>query len=189
MEVDGQSPEPPKDKKLLTLMNANIRTLKRIRVTHAKFAALEVMSAQAAGEDGEGGEGQAPAPIMLLRPQAMEEEDAETDKLVDERPWKVRGRGIRGGLMMGRENSDDCLNWMSKKVLEHVGFQGATESTLSVLTGVAGDYLMKLATTMQFLVERSRGKMTREVSFFSVLSFLSLTQAGFDIGNNSSCIV
>ncbi|KAH8827798.1 hypothetical protein DL96DRAFT_1709124 [Flagelloscypha sp. PMI_526] len=146
MEVD---PPVKADKRLLTLMNSNIKTLKRVRVTHAKFAALDAMSGLGPGEDGEG-DAQASQQVMLPQPQPLPDDDPETDRLADERPWRLRGRGIRSGLTMGRENADDCLKW------------GATESTMDVLVGVAGDYLMKLGTTLKFLVERCKDKMTSE---------------------------
>jgi len=44
----------------------------------------------------------------------------EVDDVVDERPWRALGSGIE----LGEENASDCIHWMSRKVMEHVGFQG-----------------------------------------------------------------
>ncbi|PPR05625.1 hypothetical protein CVT24_002811 [Panaeolus cyanescens] len=44
-------------KALLTMMNHNIKTMRRVRHTHAKFVALNAASAPAEDEDGEGGGG------------------------------------------------------------------------------------------------------------------------------------
>jgi transcriptional activator SPT7 len=87
-------------------MNINIRTMKRVRCTHAKFAAL---NANANNDEGEG------EVISHDVPGAEEEEDT-----VDERPWIPWGSGID----IGQESAADCLHWMGGKVLEHAGFQG-----------------------------------------------------------------
>jgi transcriptional activator SPT7 len=89
-------------------MNNNIRTMKRLRQTHAKFAALNH------AEDGES--------------PTMETSDVpgagpmDVDDSVDERPWKVPEGG--SGIEIGEERAGECLTWMSGKVLEHAGFQG-----------------------------------------------------------------
>lgn len=87
---------------LLSLMNNNIRTLRRVRTTHAKFAALQQTE-----------DGNASTQPALLPTEEVEE-------VLDEQPWKPVG----SGLEMGEENADECLHWMSTKVLEHAGFQG-----------------------------------------------------------------
>lgn len=89
---------------LLYHMNSNIRTLRRVRTTHAKLSAV----AQSLEEGG--GIIQPPVPDVA----------EELDDVLDERPWKPIGVGID----MGEENANDCLHWMGSKVLEHAGFQG-----------------------------------------------------------------
>ena len=97
-----QKTSPPNT--MLHHMNNNIRTLRRVRTTHAKFSALN----QSLEENG----GVAPPPVH----DAAED----LDDVVDDRPWKPVG----SGLDMGQENATDCLRWMGGKVLEHAGFQG-----------------------------------------------------------------
>lgn len=94
--------EPPKSS-LLSHLNNNIRTMRRVRSTHAKFAALSQNIEEVIGP---------PAPSDLP-PEDVED-------ILDERPWKPMGSGID----IGEENADDCLHWMGSKILEHAGFQG-----------------------------------------------------------------
>lgn len=89
---------------MLYHMNNNIRTLRRVRTTHAKFSVLT----QSMDEAG-----------VLAQP-IIHDIAEELDDVVDERPWKPPGSGID----MGEENATDCLQWMGGKVLEHAGFQG-----------------------------------------------------------------
>lgn len=121
-------------------MNNNVRTIKRVRHTHARFAALGLTKDSGGGnEDGEGAEAApgfnaqtssavGPGPGLGtggLGSDPMDVEEAIDDR-VDERPWEVptrRGRKI-SGIEIGSENADDCLRWMNGKVLEHAGFQG-----------------------------------------------------------------
>ena len=95
-------------------MNSNIRTLKRVRRTHAKFAALNLNA-----EDG--------GVADLDEPPETAEDDP-VDEFVDERPWKVvaglNGGDMESGVELGREPAVHCLRWMNGKVLEHAGFQG-----------------------------------------------------------------
>lgn len=100
----------PRTNTLLHHMNNNIRTLRRVRTTHAKFAALS----QSTEEGGGGGGGGAP-PVVPAEPVPDEEEG-----VLDERPWRPIGSGIE----VGEEHANDCLHWMGSKVLEHAGFQG-----------------------------------------------------------------
>jgi transcriptional activator SPT7 len=85
------------------------------------------------------------------------------------------------GIELGEENAGDCLQWMSQKVLEHVGFQGkvmtsislsqsdvcackgATKATLDVITGVASEYLLNVGRTIHFLSDKYSQGMTAEV--------------------------
>ena len=91
---------------LLFHMNNNVRTLRRVRTTHAKFTALTQALEEA------GGAGVA-VPFVNDIP-----DDA--DDVLDERPWRPVGRGID----MGEGHATECLQWMGGKVLEHAGFQG-----------------------------------------------------------------
>lgn len=98
----------PRTDTLLYHMNNNIRTLRRVRTTHAKFAALSQSTE-------EGGSGAGAPPVVPVEPVPDEEED-----VLDERPWRPIGSGVE----IGEEHADDCLHWMGSKVLEHAGFQG-----------------------------------------------------------------
>jgi len=95
-------------------MNSNIKTLKRVRRTHTKFAALD-QNAE------EGGMGDEPPDVG---------EEGTVEDVIDERPWRARYAGLGQGkgpveLEVGEKNADECLKWMNQKVLEHAGFQGA----------------------------------------------------------------
>jgi len=103
----------PAPKSLLTLMNNNISTIKRVRHTHAKFADLN-RSNNSNNED----RGDTPVSIELSGEPDGAGADVDVD--IDERPWKPQGSGIE----IGDANGDACLSWMTGKVLEHVGFQG-----------------------------------------------------------------
>ncbi|KAH9851132.1 hypothetical protein C2E23DRAFT_832648 [Lenzites betulinus] len=141
---------------LLFHMNNNIRTLRRVRTTHAKYSAL----IQSAEENG----GYAPPPV----PDAAEE----LDDVVDERPWKPPG----GGLELGAENADDCLHWMGTKVLEHAGFQGASKISLDVLTSVTAEYLFNVGRTIRFMCDKYGNKMTAEEIILHTLFESGITQ-------------
>jgi transcriptional activator SPT7 len=145
------------------MMNNNIRTTKRVRRIHAKFASLNFNS------NGDEGDWASSAPPILG--------EEEIDDMVDDRPWQPRASGIE----LGEENAADCLQWMSQKVLEHVGFQGkaitsfplsqsdvcmckgATKATLDVLTSVASEYLLNVGRTIHFLSDKYSHSMTAEV--------------------------
>ena len=94
-------------------MNSSVKTLKRVRRTHAKFAALNLNA-----DDGGG--------VGLDEPPETAEDDL-VDEFVDERPWKALV-GLKGsvedGIELGGEQAVHCLRWMNGKVLEHAGFQG-----------------------------------------------------------------
>ncbi|RPD57818.1 hypothetical protein L226DRAFT_575970 [Lentinus tigrinus ALCF2SS1-7] len=127
---------------LLYHMNNNIRTLRRVRTTHAKLSAV----AQSLEESG----GVIQPPV----PDAAEE----LDDVLDERPWKPIGAGID----MGEENANDCLHWMGSKVLEHAGFQGTSKMALDVLSSVAAEYLFNVGRTIRFLCDKYGNEMTAE---------------------------
>jgi transcriptional activator SPT7 len=95
-------------------MNNNIGTMKRVRRTHAKFADLN-RNNNSNNEDEE----KSPGPIDMSGETYGVGADA--DLIVDERPWKPLGSGVE----MGEANAEACLGWMTGKVLEHAGFQGA----------------------------------------------------------------
>ncbi|KAI9059886.1 hypothetical protein FKP32DRAFT_1613921 [Trametes sanguinea] len=129
---------------LLYHMNNNIRTLRRVRTTHAKYSSL-IQSAEDSG-------GFAPPPVQDI--------SEELDDVLDERPWKPPGAAR--GLDLGAENADDCLHWMGSKVLEHAGFQGSSKMALDVLTSVTAEYLFNVGRTIRFLCDKYGNKMTAE---------------------------
>ncbi|PCH35643.1 hypothetical protein WOLCODRAFT_107620 [Wolfiporia cocos MD-104 SS10] len=148
--------EPPRRKKkrkadkpaantLLYHINNNIRTMRRVRTTHAKFAAL---SQNQNADDSTGTVLPADLPTGL--------DDAED--VLDERPWKAIGSGIE----VGEEHADDCIHWMSSKILEHAGFQGTSKVSLDILAGVASEFLLNVGRTMRFLCDKYAQKMTPE---------------------------
>ena len=145
-------------KTLLYHMNNNIRTVRRVRDTHARLTVLKESSA----EDGSGAGGQPPEPLPLL----PLDDSADT---VDDRPWRVGA----SGLDIGEQNADDCMHWMGSKVLEHAGFQGSSKVALDVLAGVTSDYLLNVGRTLRFLCDKYAHKMTSEVS--TTYSLLSVT--------------
>ncbi|KAH7911321.1 hypothetical protein BJ138DRAFT_1150946 [Hygrophoropsis aurantiaca] len=126
---------------MLSVMNSNIKTLKRVRRTHAKFAALNMNS-----EEG----------VAVDEPPDLGEEDIE--ETIDERPWRPQGTGIE----IGEAHASDCLRWMDGKILEHVGFQGSSSIALDVLTGVASEFLLNVGRTLRFLCDKYSNSMTPE---------------------------
>ncbi|KAG5635234.1 hypothetical protein H0H81_011966 [Sphagnurus paluster] len=163
-------PEGPPPKSLLSLMNNNIKTMKRLRHTHAKFAALTASTAPA--EEGEEGPGYS-APAVVPGAGAgvgvgvgasVDEVDLLDDDKVDERPWSARVKGKRParGVEMGEESAAGCVDWMTGKVLEHAGFQGSSQAALSVLAGVTSEYLLNVGRTIKFLCDKYSTTMTPE---------------------------
>lgn len=113
-------------KSLLAMMNTNIMTMKRVRHTHAKFAALNVNNSNNDDpESGGMGDGAGFGGIVGVGIQDDEGIGVMEDK-VDELPWNTKFKGKRRsrGIEIGEDNAFDCLRWMSGKVLEHAGFQG-----------------------------------------------------------------
>ncbi|KAI0645053.1 hypothetical protein C8Q79DRAFT_1011164 [Trametes meyenii] len=151
-----QQTTPPNT--LLFHMNNNIRTLRRVRTTHAKYSAL-IQSA----EDN-GGIALPPAPDI----------SEESDDVVDERPWKPPA----AGLELGAENADDCLHWMGSKVLEHSGFQGASKIALDVLSSVTAEYLLNVGRTIRFMCDKYGNKMTAEEIILHTLFESGITRIG-----------
>jgi transcriptional activator SPT7 len=140
--------QPANPKALLSMMNHNIMTMRRVRHTHAKFAALTASTAPPEDEEqggeggvyGSGGTGVGAATRAGLpggigsssglagNSYGLSEDEGLDDK-IDEEPWTV-WRGKRGkiknlsGVEIGEANAADCLHWAGNKILEHVGFQG-----------------------------------------------------------------
>ncbi|TFK71075.1 hypothetical protein BDN72DRAFT_487042 [Pluteus cervinus] len=179
-----------KPKALLTLMNNNIKTMKRVRHTHAKFAALGITAVKddegaEGGIDGASGMGGLALPGTgygggglvgssqpgsstavggSIGPSAFDEDSVGAlDERVDERPWRIRGKGKqRAGIEIGEKNAEDCVKWMDQKVLEHSGFQGASKMALDVLASVTTDYLYNVGRTLRFLSDKYAQTMTPE---------------------------
>ncbi|OJT07920.1 Transcriptional activator spt7 [Trametes pubescens] len=145
---------------MLFHMNNNIRTLRRVRTTHAKYSSL----IQSAEENG----GFAMPPVQDIA--------EELDDVVDERPWKPPSAAA--GLELGAENADDCLHWMGSKVLEHTGFQGASKQALDVLASVTSEYLFNVGRTIRFLCDRYGNKMTAEEIILHTLFESGITRVG-----------
>ncbi|KIY51471.1 hypothetical protein FISHEDRAFT_36889, partial [Fistulina hepatica ATCC 64428] len=156
----GRPKPPPPPKALLTLMNANIRTIKRVRQTHAKFSNLVSAQSNENNEDGDGPTVD-PPPSTLLVTTVSGDDETVIDDQVDERPWRLRGRG-KAGIEMGEANATHCLRWAGSKVLEHSGFQGTSSAALDVLAGVASDYLFNIGRTLQYLSDKYGHVMTPE---------------------------
>jgi transcriptional activator SPT7 len=123
-------PAPPRPRSLLAIMNANVSTQRRIRRTHAKFVAISAAAAatnNVGGEDGEGGD------VPITGPQAgdVDADDPEVDA-VDERPWPVPRPSQKSASEgspdvepdIGELAAEKCMQWVNRKILEHVGFQG-----------------------------------------------------------------
>src|SRR5712671_5360849 len=134
-------PAPPRPRSLLATMNANISTQRRMRRTHAKFVAISAATAaanNAGGEDGEGGDIPAAGALAGLANDIDGVDDAEADA-VDERPWPVprpsRKSVLEGPVDVkpdvGELAGEKCIQWVNRKILEHVGFQGTLRLLLS----------------------------------------------------------
>ena len=121
------------------MMNANITTQRRMRRTHAKFVALGATSSSAnnaGGEDGDGGDLPTAGVPAGVSGDIDGSEDAEV-VAVDERPWPVprpkRKASSQGGFVdpspdIGEMAAEKCMQWVNRKILEHIGFQGALAS-------------------------------------------------------------
>ena len=116
-------------------MNANISTQRRMRRTHAKFVALGAATAaanSAGGDDGDGGDPPAAGVSAGLAGDVDGSDDAEV-VAVDERPWPVprpsrktlRERSVDPSPDIGEMATEKCMQWVNRKILEHIGFQGA----------------------------------------------------------------
>ncbi|KAA1476547.1 hypothetical protein DENSPDRAFT_867330 [Dentipellis sp. KUC8613] len=175
----GPSHPPPKRKKkkpptavprpnsLLGLMNNNIRTLRRVRQTNVKFAALTAsMGAQNAGADEAGGAdvsggGGGRGGGMLDTPM-MDVDEPKVEAELDEKPWHLPGSKHDSGIDIGEEGADQCMHWMNQKVLEHNGFQGSSKMALDVLSSISSEYLMNIGRTFRFYIDKHSNSMTPE---------------------------
>ncbi len=104
-----------------------------MRRTHAKFVALGAASNNAGAEDGDGGD----LPTTGVPAGDVDgSEDAEV-VAVDERPWPVprpSRKTLQGGFVdpspdIGEMAAEKCMQWVNRKILEHIGFQGALSSS------------------------------------------------------------
>jgi transcriptional activator SPT7 len=155
---------PPNPKSLLSLMSDNIKTVKRVRRAHAKLSVL-ASSADDANPDGTDDQPSGPrsgGPTTMLSGQALEAEDADA---VDDRPWLPHGVSphSRRTRHVNQVEGEDCLRWMSGRVIEHAGFQGTSKLVLDVLGNVVGEYLQNVGRTMRFMVDKYSRTMTPEV--------------------------
>ena len=96
---------------LLSFLNSNIRTQRRIRRTHDKFLALNL--------NNEDNSGMGPDAMDVSMNMGMDDDDTTADIQIDERPWRTRGTGLE----VGEQDASDCLTWASHKIIEHAGFQ------------------------------------------------------------------
>ncbi|KAI0253661.1 hypothetical protein BJV78DRAFT_1152789 [Lactifluus subvellereus] len=165
-------PAPPRPRSLLAMMNANISTQRRMRRTHTKFAALSAAAAaanNAGGEDGEGGDVPTTGPPAGSAGDTEGVDDAETDA-VDERPWPVprpSRKSILVGLVdpksdIGGLAAEKCMQWVNRKILEHVGFQGSSQLALDVLSGITVEYLSNVGRTLRLYLDKYSNMMTSE---------------------------
>lgn len=127
-------PAPPRPRSLLAKMNENIRIQRRMRRTHAKFVAISAAAAaanSAGGEDGDGADVPPAGPPAGSSGDVDVADEVEAD-IVDERPWPVprlsRKLALEGSADtkpdMGELAAEKCIQWVNRKILEHVGFQG-----------------------------------------------------------------
>lgn len=135
-----QSPKKQAPNSLLALMSTNISTMKRVRRTHARFAALST-TAEDPADDAPGEDRDRDKEDVRMRELDVGEREQDTgerdgEAAVDDRPWETVGSGVE----MGERGAEACLAWMGGKVLEHAGFQGvffySQRIWLFVLTGL-----------------------------------------------------
>lgn len=165
-------------KALLSMMNNNIKAMRRIRHTHAKFVALNALTAVPEDEDGvEGnlygnpggavtGSRSSGASALPGTQGILSVEDDMIDDKIDERPWvlgRSKGKWTPGGIDIGEAKAMDCLDWTTEKILEHIGFQGTSKFARDVLSGVTAEYLSNVGRTIRFLIDKFGKTMTPEV--------------------------
>lgn len=138
------------------------------------------------GEDGEGGDGPTIGPQAGLAGD-VDADDAEVDA-VDERPWPVprpSQKLLSDGPLdvkpdIGEMAAEKCIQWVNRKILEHVGFQGAfsllslmshghrectgsSQLALDVFSGITMEYLSNVGRTFRFYLDKYSNIMTSEV--------------------------
>jgi transcriptional activator SPT7 len=173
-----QQQQPANSKTLLSMMNHNIMTMRRVRHTHAKFAALTASTAPPEDEEqgaeggggiyGSGGTGGGTATRAGLpggigsssglvgNSFGLSEDDGLDDK-IDEEPWTV-WRGKKGKVKdlseveIGEANATDCLHWAGNKILEHVGFQGMLFA-FSLKLALSNSFFFFLAATSKVALD------------------------------------
>ncbi|KAH9485856.1 Transcriptional activator spt7 [Psilocybe cubensis] len=169
-----QPPPPVNPKSLLSLMNTNIKTMRRLRHTHAKFTALNAMTAPQEDEEQQIGMEMYPVAsgskgpgLAAAASYGIGADDDVIDEKIDEAPWVI-GRGKAktpsklAGIEMGEANASDCLHWATDKILEHVGFQGTSTVARNVLADVTAEYLQNVGRTIRFLSDKFGKVMTPE---------------------------
>ncbi|EIN06408.1 hypothetical protein PUNSTDRAFT_89966 [Punctularia strigosozonata HHB-11173 SS5] len=193
---------------LLTIMDDNIRTMRRVRQAHGKLLEFKESQANedgAEGEDGIGGPNvggkalavTAPGPGVppALEDVAEEEEPRATRRWrptyvvsgSEQRPngqdsgsigvlshmGQAKGENAAAtsqdrhpkpasDVEINEQAAEQCLNWMSGKVLEHVGFQGTSKVALSVISSVASEYLFNVGRTIRYLSDKYSHRMSAE---------------------------
>ncbi|KAJ7623356.1 hypothetical protein FB45DRAFT_797436 [Roridomyces roridus] len=181
---------PAKDKTLLDRMNNNLRTMRRLRHTHGRFAALGIgVGMGGVQEDADLPPVQAMdtgvmSGLLAMPEDAMIGEDevgaaVGTDE-VDGRPWSdylaTRRRRKRGKrrpveaevaeepeqVELTAASADDCMQWMGSKVLEHAGFQGTSKVALDILASVTSEYLLNVGRTLRYLCDKYSQTMSAE---------------------------
>jgi transcriptional activator SPT7 len=156
------------------MMNANITTQRRMRRTHAKFVALGATSATAnnagAGDDADGADLPTAGVAAGLGGDADGSEDAEV-VAVDERPWPVprptRKAALQEGFVdpspdIGEMAAEKCMQWVNRKILEHIGFQGSSQLAVDALSGITVEYLANVGRTFRFYLDKYSNTMTSE---------------------------
>jgi len=54
------------------------------------------------------------------------------------------------------------MQWVNRKILEHIGFQGSSQLTLDVLSGITVEYLANVGRTFRFYLDKYSNTMTSE---------------------------
>jgi len=172
---------PQNPKSLLSMMNSNIKLMRRIRHTHTKYVALNALTAP---EDDDGVESNlyglgSAVPGTRYSGTSMHPdmegniivEDDMIDDKIDERPWVVgqaNAKRIPSGIDIGEDKAMDCLDWATEKILEHIGFQGTSKVARDVLAGVTAEYFSNVGRTIRFLTDKFGKTMTPEVCLSNI---------------------
>ncbi|KZT33790.1 hypothetical protein SISSUDRAFT_1027315 [Sistotremastrum suecicum HHB10207 ss-3] len=159
-QKDHQNPDH-EDKSLLSLMNTNIRTLRKLRTVHQSYSQVTRDQEQRETGDIEG------APSGLAPPSFLEAPPIEKELILPVEPEdsariRSRERPWRPSAVIGSEEADECVRWSCSKVLEHTTFQGTSSMALDVLTSLAVDYISNLGRTLRLYCDRHSKTMTAE---------------------------